>query len=33
VTAVDIAVQTAARALELLGIQVPELKRWPTSEE
>jgi flavin prenyltransferase len=33
VTAVDIAVQTAARALELMGIQVPELKRWPTSEE
>jgi flavin prenyltransferase len=33
VTAVDIAVQTAARALELTGISVPELKRWPTSEE
>jgi flavin prenyltransferase len=33
VTALDIAVQTAARALDLLGIEVPELKRWPTSEE
>jgi flavin prenyltransferase len=29
VTAEDIAAQTAARALELLGVAVPELKRWP----
>jgi len=33
VTAAEIATQTAARALELLGITVPELKRWPNSEE
>ena len=33
VTAEDIATQTAARALELLGVTVPELKRWPLPEE
>jgi 4-hydroxy-3-polyprenylbenzoate decarboxylase len=29
----EIATQTAARALDLLGIAVPALKRWPTQEE
>jgi 4-hydroxy-3-polyprenylbenzoate decarboxylase len=29
----DIATQTAARALDLLGVTVPALKRWPTKEE
>ncbi|HTV97018.1 MAG TPA: UbiX family flavin prenyltransferase [Steroidobacteraceae bacterium] len=29
----DIARQTAARALDLLGIAVPALKRWPAEEE
>jgi flavin prenyltransferase len=33
VTAEDIATQTAARALELLGVTVPGLKRWPEPEE
>jgi 4-hydroxy-3-polyprenylbenzoate decarboxylase len=33
VTAEDIATQTAARALELLGVTVPGLKRWPVPEE
>jgi 4-hydroxy-3-polyprenylbenzoate decarboxylase len=33
VTAEDIATQSAARALELLGITVPGLKRWPVPEE
>ena len=33
VTAEDIATQTAARALELLGVAVPELKRWPSPSE
>jgi flavin prenyltransferase len=33
VTAEDIANQTAARALELLGVAVPEFKRWPLPEE
>jgi 4-hydroxy-3-polyprenylbenzoate decarboxylase len=33
VTAEDIATQTAARALELLGVTVPGLKRWPLREE
>jgi 4-hydroxy-3-polyprenylbenzoate decarboxylase len=33
VTAEDIASQTAARALELLGVAVPGLKRWPLPEE
>jgi flavin prenyltransferase len=29
----EIATQTAARALEVLGISVPALKRWPTEED
>jgi flavin prenyltransferase len=29
----EIATQTAARALDLLGIAVPALKRWPTEED
>ena len=33
VTAEDIATQTAARALELLGVTVPGIKRWPLREE
>jgi flavin prenyltransferase len=33
VTAEDVATQTAARALELLGVTVPGLKRWPLREE
>jgi 4-hydroxy-3-polyprenylbenzoate decarboxylase len=33
VTAEDIANQTAARALELLGVPMPWLKRWPLPEE
>jgi flavin prenyltransferase len=33
VTAEDIATQTAARALELMGVAMPELKRWPSPKE
>jgi flavin prenyltransferase len=29
----EIAIQTAARALDLLGIAVPALRRWPTEED
>ena len=29
----EIATQTAARALDLLGIEVAALKRWPTEED
>jgi 4-hydroxy-3-polyprenylbenzoate decarboxylase len=29
----EIATQTAARALEVLGLPVPSLKRWPMQEE
>lgn len=29
----EIATQTAARALDLLGIAVPALRRWPTEED
>jgi 4-hydroxy-3-polyprenylbenzoate decarboxylase len=29
----EIATQTAARALDVLGLAVPGLKRWPVQEE
>jgi len=29
----EIATQTAARALDVLGLAVPVLKRWPVEEE
>jgi 3-polyprenyl-4-hydroxybenzoate decarboxylase len=32
-TVEDIAMQTAARALDVLGIAVPALKRWPVEAE
>ena len=32
-TVEDIAMQTVARALDVLGISVPALKRWPVEAE
>jgi len=32
-TVEEIATQTAARALDVLGISVPALKRWPAEED
>ena len=32
-TVEELATQTAARALEVLGIEVPALKRWPVQED
>ena len=32
-TVAEIAAQTAARALDVMGIEVPELRRWPVEDE